>query len=66
MKLPKVSSWTSTFVCLARTEQERAPTKSSEKEQLKIAGLGEKKYKSLMLIVAPVISIKYFLRPILN
>lgn len=41
-KMSKHSSWTHKFVCLASTSQERVPS-SANKEDLLLAGLGEKK-----------------------
>ena len=43
LKKPKPSSWTQRFYCLAGTNDERVPTKTSVSEMLKLAGLGEKK-----------------------
>ena len=43
LKKPKPSSWTQRFYCLACTNDERVPTKTSMREMLKLAGLGEKK-----------------------
>ena len=42
-KHPKLSSWTHKFICLAYTNQEKPCSSTAEKNELTLAGLGEKK-----------------------
>lgn len=42
-KCPKLSSWTHKFICLAYTDQEKPWSSTAEKNELTLAGLGEKK-----------------------
>ena len=42
-KHPRVQSWTHKFVCLPKTEQARLPTTIKERNEIVLAGLGEKK-----------------------
>ena len=38
-----MQSWTHKFVCLPKTEQARLPTTVKERNEIEVAGLGEKK-----------------------
>ena len=42
-KRPKVSSWTHKFFCLAKTEKSRVPSNTLQRNELVLAGLGERK-----------------------
>ena len=40
---PKLNSWTHKFFCLAETEENKVPSTSIQKNELVLAGLGERK-----------------------
>ena len=42
-KRPKLNSWTHKFFCLAETEENRVPSNSVQRNELVLAGLGERK-----------------------
>ena len=42
-KRPKVNSWTHKFFCLAETEESRVPSNTLQRNELVLAGLGERK-----------------------
>ena len=41
-KRPKLSTWTHKYYCLAETDDERVPSTSFKKNELVLAGLGER------------------------
>ena len=42
-KRPKLNSWTHKFYCLAESEETRVPSSSMQRNELVLAGLGERK-----------------------